>query len=100
MYDNPSYASTNITTGVFQNDRNCVSVGALPTGHYTFRASAVDKSGNGVNNDFVVSFDTTVPALSDISSGGTPVANGRVFTGSATGYRPAFAVSASDATAD
>jgi hypothetical protein len=97
VYDNPGYGSANITTGVFQNDRNCVGIGALPTGHYTFRASAADKSGNHVTNDFTVSFDTTIPAMSTITSGGTPVTDGRMFAGSGEGYRPPFAVSVSDA---
>ncbi|MCB0877369.1 MAG: hypothetical protein KDC46_00105 [Thermoleophilia bacterium] len=97
VYDNPSYASANITTGVFQNDRNCVGIGALATGHYTLRASAVDKSGNGANHDFVVSFDTTQPAMSNIMSGSTAVTDGRVFAGSGEGYRPGFSVSTSDA---
>jgi hypothetical protein len=97
VYDNPGYQTSAITTGVFQNDRNCVGVPAPGTGTYTLRAAAVDKSGNYVSNDFNVSFDTTAPALSDISSGGTAVTNGRVFTGSAGGYRPAFAVTVSDA---
>lgn len=97
VYDNPGYGSANVTTGVFQNDRNCVSVGALPSGNYTLRSSAVDKSGNSVSSDFVVSFDTTAPALSNIMSGGTAVTDGRVFAGSGEGYRPGFSISASDA---
>lgn len=97
VHDNPSYASANVTTGVFQNDRNCVSIGALPTGHYTFRASAVDKSGNSVNNDFVMSFDTTVPAISAAKVGGTEVTNGRILRGSAGQYRPTFTFDYSDA---
>jgi uncharacterized membrane protein YgcG len=97
VYDNPSYASGNITTGVFQNDRNCVGVGAPGTGTYTLRAAAVDKSGNYVSNDFAVSFDTTAPAVSAIISGGTPVTDGRVFAGSSAGYRPGFSITASDA---
>ncbi len=96
VYDNPGYASANVTTGVFQNDRNCVSIAALPTGSYTLRASAVDKSGNGASNDFVVSFDTTQPSLSNVMSGGTAVTDGRVFAGSGEGYRPGFSISASD----
>ena len=97
VYDNPGYGSANITTGVFQNDRNCVGIGALPTGSYTFRASAVDKSGNSVSNDFTISFDTTAPSLSNVISGGTAVTDGRVFAGSGEGYRPGFSVSVSDA---
>jgi hypothetical protein len=97
VYDNPSYASANITTGVFQNDRNCVGIGALATGSYTLRASAVDKSGNGASQDFVVSFDTTQPSMSNVMSGGTAVTDGRVFAGSGEGYRPGFSINASDA---
>jgi hypothetical protein len=97
VYDNPGYQSGAITTGVFQNDRNCVGVPAPGTGTYTLRAAAVDKSGNYVSNDFAVSFDTTPPAMSEINSGGAAVTNGRVFAGSGAGYRPGFSISASDA---
>jgi len=97
VYDNPGYGSAAITTGVFQNDRNCVGVGALPTGNYTFRASATDKSGNSVSNDFVVSFDTTVPAISAAKIAGAQMANGQVLRGSAGQYRPTFTFDYSDA---
>lgn len=97
VYDNPGYGSANVTTGVFQNDRNCVSIGALASGHYTLRASAVDKSGNPASSDFVVSFDTTAPAMTTMTSGGTPVTDGRIFAGSGEGYRPSFSIGASDA---
>ncbi len=97
VYDNPGYQSAAMTTGVFQNDRNCVGVPAPGTGVYTLRAAAVDKSGNYVSNDFNVSFDTTAPSLSNVMSGGTAVTDGRVFAGSGEGYRPAFSVTSSDA---
>lgn len=96
VYDNPSYASASITTGVFQNDRNCVGVPAPGTGTYTLRAAAIDKSGNYVSNDFNVSFDTTAPAMSNVMSGGIAVTDGRVFAGSGEGYRPSFSVTTSD----
>lgn len=96
VYDSPSYASGSVTTGVFQNDRNCVGVPAPGTGTYTLRAAAVDKSGNYASNDFNVSFDTTAPALSGVTSGGTAVTDGRVFAGSGEGYRPSFSIAASD----
>jgi uncharacterized membrane protein YgcG len=96
VYDNPGYQTSAITTGVFQNDRNCVGVPAPGTGTYTLRAAAVDKSGNYVQSDFNVSFDTTSPTVSAPGSGGTPVANGAEFT-SSSGYRPTFTWSIGDA---
>ena len=97
VYDNPGYQSAAMTTGVLQNDRNCVGVPAPGTGTYTLRAAAVDKSGNYVQNDFNVSFDITAPSLSNVMSGGIAVTDGRVFAGSGQGYRPGFSVSVSDA---
>ena len=96
VYDNPSYASAAVTTGVFQNDRNCVGVPAPGTGVYTLRAAAVDKSGNYVSNDFNVAFDVTPPNISAPQAGGAAIANGQRFTGSAGQYRPAFRFDYSD----
>jgi hypothetical protein len=99
VYDNPSYASSNITTGVFSNDRNCVGV-AVPaggTGTYTLRAAAADKSGNGANSDFSVSFDVTAPSVGIPQFAASDVTDGQDFLGSYGQYRPTFSNTYSDA---
>ena len=57
----------------------------------------LDKSGTYVQNDFNVSFDVTAPVLSAPASGGTTVADGRVFT-STNHHPPTFTSSVSDDT--
>lgn len=67
---------------------------AQPTGTYTYRTSATDRSGNTSNHDFIVSFDTTVPSVSAMSFAGAPIADGASI---ATTYRPTFSWTIGDA---
>ena len=96
-HDAPSFASAAITTGVHQTDRT-ICVGPPGTGTYTFRAAVSDKSGNYAEDLFSVAFDVTAPTVSEITSGGTVVANGRTWRGStAPGYSPTFRIDHADA---
>jgi len=70
-----------------------VCVPAQPTGTYTYRTAATDRSGNSSSNDFSLSFDATGPALTTAALDGAPLSQGATVSS----YRPAIAWSASDA---
>ncbi|MCW2920493.1 MAG: Micrococcal nuclease (thermonuclease)-like protein [Thermoleophilia bacterium] len=67
---------------------------AQPTGTYTYRTSATDRSGNPASYDFNITFDTTLPTLGEPTFAGAPIGDGATIT---TSYRPNFSWTIGDA---
>ncbi len=95
IIDSASFDNGGIVTGVTSTDRTpCMA--APGTGTYRLRATATDKSGNVALHDVTISFDVTPPAIGAPTIDGAPLADELELRGSVGGYRPTFAIPASD----